>query len=394
MVNYSANIPKLYLIKISKWFMLFMPIIVLFYEDNGLSMGDVLLLKGIYSVAIVLFEIPTGYFADVWGRKNTMIIGSIFGTLGFVTYAISGSFVGFLCAELMLGIGQSFISGSDSALLYDSLLQDHRQQEYVKLEGRVISMGNFAETIAAVLGGFMAEMSLRAPFIAQIGIAAVAIPAAITLIEPGTPHKRKGSFKEVLHVVKSSLITNKILKRTIFFSSIIGTSTLTFAWFVQPQLEQLGLSPSRIGIIWAALNLTVAVVTLVAYRIERLLGKHRTIIAIALLISLGYIAVGLINTFWTIAFMFLFYMVRGVATPVLKDYINQITSSEVRATVLSVRSFIIRFLFALLGPFLGWYSDKFSLQNALFLAGILFFILSAYTIVLWLIAEEDQSAQR
>ena len=81
-------------------------------------------------------------------------------------------------------------------------------------------------------------------------------------------------------------------------------------------------------------------------------------------------------------------MVRGVATPVLKDYINQITTSDVRATVLSVRSFIIRFLFAIIGPFLGWYSDKFSLQNALLLAGIVFFILSAYTITLWAIAEK------
>ncbi len=369
--------------------MLFMPIVVLFYEENGLGMADVLLLKGIYSVAIVIFEIPSGYFADVWGRKSTMVIGSIMGTVGFIIYSLSGSFMGFLAAELMLGIGQSFISGSDSALLYDSLLLEKCEKDYVKLEGRVISIGNFAETIAAVAGGFLAEISLRTPFIAQIFIAALAIPAALTLLEPAAEHKRKGTIKEILHIVKSSLFTNKLLKRTIFFSSIIGTSTLTFAWFIQPYLEQLGFSPSRIGLIWAALNLTVAVVTLYAYKVEKALGKTRTIILIALLISGGYMAVGLINSLWALAFMFLFYMIRGIATPVLKDYINQVTTSEVRATVLSVRSFIIRFLFALLGPFLGWYSDKFSLQNALLLAGIVFLILSVYTVVLWSISDKN-----
>ncbi|MEA3446348.1 MAG: MFS transporter [Bacteroidota bacterium] len=386
--SYLSNIPRLYLIKISKWFMLFMPIIVLFYQENGLGMADAILLKGIYSIVIVIFEIPSGYFADVWGRKKTIIIGSILGTMGFIMYDFSSAFSGFLIAELMLGIGQSFISGSDSALLYDSLLKENRQKDYIKMEGRMLSLGNFAETLAAIAGGFLAEISLRTPFTFQIFVAALAIPAALTLTEPSFENKRKGSFSDILQIVRASLFTNKILKRTIYFSAIIGTSTLTFAWFIQPFLQQLGLSPSRIGFIWSALNLTVALVTLYAYRIEKLLGKTNTIVAIAILISIGYVAIGTIESLWAIAFLFMFYIVRGVATPVLKDYINRLTTSDVRATVLSVRSFIIRFLFAVIGPFLGWYADKFSLQDALWLAGIVFFILSGYTIILWIIAEK------
>ena len=101
--------------------MLIMPIITLFYQENGLGMKDVLLLQGIYSVAIVVLEIPSGYFADVWGRKSTLIIGSFLGVLGFAIYSFTSGFWSFLVAELVLGIGQSFISGSDSALLYDTL---------------------------------------------------------------------------------------------------------------------------------------------------------------------------------------------------------------------------------------------------------------------------------
>ena len=376
-----SNIPKLYLIKTAKWFMLYMPIIVLFYQENGLSLKDVFLLQGIYSIAVVLLEIPSGYFADVWGRKNTIIIGSVLGTIGFITYSLTGGFWEFLIAELILGIGQSFISGSDSALLYDSLLIEKKEKEYIKVEGRVISIGNFAETIAAIGGGYLAEISLRAPFIAQIFITALAIPASILLIEPTIGTKRKAKFKEILNIVHFSLFENKILRSNILFSAVIGASTLTFAWFVQPYLQLIGFHPSQIGISWALLNLTVAISVLYAHRFERYLGKNKTLLLIVVLISAGYIITGLSGSIYGLAIMFVFYFIRGIATPVLKDYINRLVTSDVRATVLSVRNFIIRLIFAIVGPFVGWYSDKYSLLNALLLSGAIFFTLSLIAII-------------
>ena len=64
----KQNITALYLIKISKWFTLIMPIIVLFYEENGLGLKDIFLLKSVYSIVLVSLDIPTGYLADAWGR--------------------------------------------------------------------------------------------------------------------------------------------------------------------------------------------------------------------------------------------------------------------------------------------------------------------------------------
>ncbi|MFR3853028.1 MAG: hypothetical protein ACLTXP_13030 [Odoribacter splanchnicus] len=66
---FKKNILALYFIKVSKWFTLVMPVIVLFYEENGLGLKDIFLLKSVYSVAVVAFEIPAGYLADVWGVK-------------------------------------------------------------------------------------------------------------------------------------------------------------------------------------------------------------------------------------------------------------------------------------------------------------------------------------
>ena len=104
------NIYYLYIIKIAKWFMLVMPIIALFYNHHGLNDFQMFVVQGTYSMSIVVFEIPSGYFADLWGRKNTLIFGTICGASGYYIYSITNGFYGFLIAELVLGIGESFVS--------------------------------------------------------------------------------------------------------------------------------------------------------------------------------------------------------------------------------------------------------------------------------------------
>ncbi|MFP4060298.1 MAG: MFS transporter [Bacteroidales bacterium] len=375
----------MYIIKVSKWFMLYMPIIVKFYAENGLDLKELFVLQAVYSIAIVALEIPSGYLADVLGRKVTLVIGTIFGTLGFLTYSLTTGFWGFFAAEITLGIGTSLISGADSAMLFDTLLTSNKKQNYMKHEGRITSAGNFAEAVAGVLGGFLATITIRTPYFAQTAVAFIGIPAALMLIEP-TRHKSMTilKFSDILNVIKYALVDNKLLRRNILFSSVIGTSTLTMAWFVQPYFMLVDVPLSLYGILWTALNLTVAMVSMYAWRIERWLGEAKSVILIGIMISAGYLSVGLVKAYWGISFFFIFYIIRGIATPVLKDYINKLTSSDIRATVLSVRSFVIRILFAMGGPFLGWYSDKFSIQQALLLAGGIFLLLNSIFISLYL----------
>ena len=364
--------------------MLYMPIVVPFYKANGLGMKDVMLLQGVYSVTIVVLEIPSGYFADVLGRKLSLVIGAIMGFFGFLTYSLSFGFWGFLIAETVLGIGQSFISGSDSALLYDTLLDQKREKEYIRFEGRITSLGNLAEAVAGTLGGLLAAASLRYPYIAQTFVAFIAVPSSLLLVEPSR-HKSltKLRFSDILKVVKFSLFDHKPLQRNILFSSIIGTATLTMAWFVQPFFEHIHLTLQMFGILWTALNLTAGIMSFIAYRIETRLGQIQSVLIIAVLVPAGYISLYFFHSAYALSILFLFYIVRGFATPVLKDYINRMTGSDKRATVLSVRNFIIRMNFALIGPFLGWYMDVYTLPMAMLLAGILFVILSGISVFLF-----------
>jgi MFS family permease len=352
-----------------------MPIIVLFYKENGLSNLDVMLLQAIYSVAVVALEIPSGYFSDVWGRKNTIILGSILGVAGFAVYSISHGFYGFLIAEITLGIGQSFISGSDSALLYDSLLESGRKNDYVKLEGRTLSIGNFAETLAAFAGGALAEISLRTPFIAQTIVAFIAVPAAFLLVEPQRKTIVKASIKNILNIVHLSLIKHKGLRLNIIYSGIVGSATLSMAWLIQIYLKDvLSLSEWNIGVVWGILNLIVGLTSLIAYKIEKNLSKGIVLFGIAIFVSLGFLALGLTTSYFAFVIMILFYFARGIATPVLKDYINRLTTSDIRATVLSVRNAVIRIIFAGLIPLYGWYTDIYKINKTFIFIGVIYLI--------------------
>lgn len=365
--------------------MLFMPIVVPFYESNGLSMKDIMVLQAIYSVAIVVLEIPSGYMADVIGRRKTLIFGVIFGTAGFATYSLSHGFTGFLVAEFILGIGQSCISGADSAMLYDSLLEKGHREKYARYEGRVTSLGNVAEAVAGILGGLLAGITLRVPYIAQTVVTLMALPAAITLKEPARKVPLiQASFMEILRIANFALFRDRPLRRNIFFSAITGTATLTMAWFAQPFFEYSRIDIVCFGLLWTSLNFTVAITSYSAHYFERRLGRTRSILLIAILIPCGYLALGRFHEPTGLIILYLFYLVRGFATPVLKDYINRLTSSHIRATVLSVRNFIIRLLFAITGPLFGWIKDLYSLPEALTLAGIIFLVLSIITAIMFI----------
>lgn len=389
------NIIRLYFLKIAKWFMLYMPIVVPFYESNGLSMKDIMVLQAVYSIAIVVLEIPSGYLADVIGRRKTLIIGAMFGTIGFTTYSLSFGFLGFLIAEIILGIGQSCISGADSAMLYDSLLERGEEKKYSRFEGRITSLGNIAEAVAGITGGLLAGITLRAPYFAQIFVAFIALPAAITLVEPARKVPLiKAGFMEIVQIARFALFQDRPLRRNILFSAITGTATLTMAWFAQPFFEYTNIDILWFGLLWTSLNLTVAITSYTAHYIEKKLGQNRSILMISLLIPLGYLALSRFHLPSGLIILYLFYLVRGFATPVLKDYINRITASNIRATVLSVRNFIIRLLFSLTGPILGWIKDIYSLPQALTLAGIIFLVLSIFTAILFISSGKEMTSVR
>jgi len=369
----KRNIRALYIIKVAKWMNLVMPIIVLFYRSNGLSMQDIFILQSVYSVSLMLLEIPTGYFADTAGRKTSIMFGAAMGFTGYLMYSFSFGFWQFVIAEILLGISQSLVSGADSAMLYDTLYVAGKQDKYSRIEGRITSIGNFGEAIAGIIGGALAILSLRTPYIVQTFIAFMALPAAMLLKEPPTLIKRiKPTLNEVIAIFKSVIYKNPKLKWNTLFSAFTGAATLTMAWFAQPYFSEIRLPQSWYGVAWAFLNLVVGLAALSAWKVEKKLGTPNTVKFFTFTIVASFILIPVLPYYFGTFFLITFYMARGLATPLLRNYINLITTSEIRATVLSVRNFLIRGIFAIVGPFLGYFTDTFGIRSAMLIAGISF----------------------
>jgi len=382
----AGNIPKLFGLQACKWFLLYMPIVALFYMENGLTVGQIMIVQSIYSFTIAIVEIPSGYFSDSLGRRNSLFIGMLLNLIGICLLSQITGIVTIVLSVVIIGLGSSFVSGTNAALLYDSLVQIKQSDAYLKHQGRLYSAGTFAEATAAVLGGYMAQYAgYRATVYGQIVIATVGVWMAWSLVEVVSEKENpKRGWANIKSILEYALLENLQLRWFLVLSAVMGSATLTAAWFTQPFLSDLMISDGWIGLIWSALNLTVAIISFETYRIYRLMSNRQIAILLVLGVAIGFAGVGLFYSHLALGFVFLIYMMRGVASPVLLDFVNKVTPSDMRATVLSVRGLIIRVVFAVVAPLLGWWSDVYSVQQAFLLAGGIFLLLGGSVIlVLW-----------
>jgi MFS family permease len=385
----TRNLCLLSTIKLAKWFMLYMPVSFLFYLENGFTEKEYLLLHALYSGVIALLEVPSGYIADVWGRKPAIIAGSLFGVLGFGAYSFSYGFSGFLTAEILLGIGQSLISGADTALLYDTLRESGNEKRYMKIEGRISALGNISEAAAGLFVSIIILDLYRHYFQLQTLLAALAFFAALFLREPSIHHVRgRAGINDILSIINRSLRKNRVLRNLILFSATVGCASLSLAWLAQPVFAAIGLDEKKFGIAWVLLNGMVMLGSLSAQGIHRALTLRWSLVYMTFSFATGFVFLGLNLNFMAFLPLLLLFFIRGTAHPILKSHINQHTESSERATVLSLRSLLIRTMFFVLGPALGFISGKFSLEYALYMCGLLLFIPLLLLAVLLLKGEE------
>lgn len=382
----AGNVPKLFGLQACKWFLLYMPIIALFLMENGLSVGQIMLVQSIYSFTIALAEVPSGYYADSLGRRNSLVLGMLLNLVGVIFLGQSTNFLTFTASSIVIGLGSSFISGTNAALLYDSLVQIKQSDAYLKYQGRLYSAGTFAEATAAVFGGWIAQYyGYRSTVYGQILLAIIGVWIAWSLVEVSAEKENpKRGWANIVHILDYAILQNARLRWLIVLSAVMGSATLTAAWFAQPFLADMLFSDSVIGLIWSALNLTVAIISFETYRIYNVLKNRQIAILLVLGIFTGFAGVGLFYSHWSLGFIFLIYVMRGIASPVLLDFVNKATPSDMRATVLSVRGLIIRLVFSVVAPFLGWWCDVYSIQQAFLLAGVIFLLMGLGTILaLW-----------
>ena len=362
--------------------MVVMPVITLYFQESGLLIRDIFVLQVIFSVAIIVLEVPSGYFADVFGRKWSLILGVVIGTSGFLMYYLAFGFWGFAIAEILLAASAAFLSGADSAFLYDTLQQYGATDQHTRHQGRIISATRVSEAVASLVGGFLATIiALKNIFLVEFLVMLVAIPIVFSMKEPKIP-PRADKRKNIFQILSFALHENKKLLHLNIFSGVISTVTLVMVWFAQPYWGKLEVPLLYFGIMWAGLNMLVAVGAYFAHRLEKFFS-FRTLfsfIAVSPIVLYGLLALGI--KYLALAVIPLFWVLRGVFQPISLVYINRETDSSTRATVVSISQLFSRAFFSVLSPFLGWIADVWSLETAFLASAIVFGVLSLFSFLL------------
>lgn len=371
------NVPLLFAVRACEYMGGFMaPIIVVFFTRRGLNITEVMLLETIFAVAIVAFEVPSGFFADRVGRRWSIFLGLTLTALAAVAYGLGRNFGHFAAAEVIWALGGSFVSGADSALLYDTLAAQGRPQEYQKLEGRANFIALGVAALASVGGGLIATLGLNLPFFATAGGLAVGAVLAFLLSEaPRQPggHPR-GELYYLYKIGRFALYKNKEVRWLIMLAALVtGMGTIGF-WLYQPYFEVCRIPLAYFGAIFALFHLFAAFSGHVACAVEKAIGKAWALIILPVFLALS---LGLMGAFVTpLGFLFVLgaQFVRGFSTPIVQDYINRHTWSDKRATVLSIKNLMGRILFVATAPLIGLAVDHSSVRVGLALAAAATFL--------------------
>ena len=98
-----------------------LPIYVLYFRYFCITLFQVALLAAVFEASVLVFEIPTGLFADRYGRKLSVGIGFFLFAVSGLVFLLYRNFTGFLMAEVLFGLAEAFISGAGEALAVDSI---------------------------------------------------------------------------------------------------------------------------------------------------------------------------------------------------------------------------------------------------------------------------------
>ena len=380
MAALRANLWKIYSYKFISEFYLIVPILIPYYKSNLLNSTQIFTIQAAYALSILLLEIPSGYLADVIGRKKTLVLGAIFMPVGLAVYVFTSSFFAFILAEFIIAIGNSMRSGCDSAFIYDTAVQLKAESEYKKYEGRSAFYTRTGTALSSVLGGLAAILSLSLPFYINMGTSLLMLPLALALVEPKRDTlKSKSPLKDILQICRFSF-ANPRLRLLMLFSALILSTGIIGIWSYFLYYESLGISVGYFGILFAAFQLSSAMGSRNAHSLEKIFGLKKSLLTV-MLIGCVFLLLGKIQSPLMILPIFLNAFLWGFSCPLFLDQMNRLIKSETRATVLSVANMTGSLSYVILAPLFGKLVDWLSLSKAFIALGVYFLICGAIVLL-------------
>lgn len=371
----------LYIINALQNMLFCLPILMLFYQHKEVSIGDFFFIQGLSLAAVFLLEIPSGYVADIFSRKISLIIGLLGWVGGYICWILGNGFYFILLGELIFALGISFISGTLDAYLYDLLKKRNKTHLYHKKLSKLQSWGNTGLFVSSLSGAFLYQwIAPTAP--AYFSAFCLIIAILIMMLLPDVPEakrkvaKQKSKLKDILEISTLAL-KNKEIKWLMVFPAIYGALTLTLMWGLQSVMIETNIPIFMFSIILSINAFGRILWAMMAGKALDKFGLNKIIFFSCGLVTFSILSAAISPLMPTaIVYICLLFMTLSSSSRVLSSVastalINHRIQSDERATVLSVKSMIDRicscFAMLLLKPLF----DTFGVSLTFLISGVL-----------------------
>jgi MFS family permease len=333
------------------------PILVPFMRFKGLDYSEILLLQSISAISVFAFEVPTGVIADLVSRRVSLILSGLFMASGLLFYLLFSTFFHFICAEILFGIGLTFSSGADSALLFETLKLERKESELQKREGTAMSFVFIGQAIGSVISGWLYRSDPYSPMWISFANVLIAMFSAFFFRE--VPREKSGQ-KYYKHVGASFALTFKTpaLLWIVVLASLFGFASRISYWMYEPFFSCIHLDIRWYGIVFLFFNLTAAFSSRVLVSKASRYKPRKVLLFLSYLLSITFILPVLSRNYFGIVFLNFQQVVRGMHKPVTQFYINKHIEDKYRATILSTVGLASNLSFAILSPFIGVSLDR------------------------------------
>jgi MFS family permease len=358
------------------------PVFTILFLDFGLTIEQFALLNTVWAITIVCAEVPSGALADILGRKLLIVATSLLmvAEMCLIAFVPLGNpqliFWAFLTNRILSGLAEAMASGADEAIAYDSLVAEGDPDDWPKvlsLQMRLRSIGSIITlTVGAliydpvVVNGLLKwlgsaltvnqQITMRFPIYLTLILAILATMTALKMTEEST-NENEGSDFKILAAFKMTWNGAVWIARTPFALTIIlfgmcFDHILRMIVTMNSQYyRQIDLPEASFGVIGSAIALLGLLIPKIAeYMVEKNSPTHNMLWVTTISLT-GLFGLTGFFPYWGLLPMALIFIAMMFVSFFTSHYLNRITASYQRATVLSFKGMAFNLAYGLIGFF-------------------------------------------
>lgn len=338
---------------------------------RGFSLWEIGLAESVFHVVSLLCEVPSGMAADLLGRKKTLVSGGVCMVLQSLLMAFASDLFTICFAMGLNAMAMTMFSGTSTALLYDSLKTEGREDEYIQVSAnssQISMLANAIGSLASLLKRFLgfAGFYLLSAAFEGVSTAALALMEEPIVTESQASREKHALPEQFRQLVRDSLHvlhTCPMAVKLIASSALISVPSYLTKMFLQQRLVELGWPTELLFLPLLLGGLACVAGTEIGRRV-RCRSMRRLYTACALLCGVGTLLVGTAPAWGGILGMML---VQGVLEVYLlheSQKLNDAIPSDQRATLISVDGMAYSLLMIPASPLVGAVGDAFGQAGA------------------------------